>query len=53
MALTGMWCVRNMAFASSKRVIGGERAGMGYRGDDEHGRARREDQGEQDRSSQE
>jgi hypothetical protein len=31
MALTGEWCVRNMAFASSKRVIGGDLAGIGYR----------------------
>jgi hypothetical protein len=30
-ALTGKWCVRNVAFASSKRVIGGDRAGIGYR----------------------
>ena len=31
MALTGEWCVRNMAFASSKRVIGGDLFEIGYR----------------------
>jgi hypothetical protein len=30
-ALTAEWCVRIVAFASSKRVIGGDRAGMVYR----------------------